>query len=56
MWRQGDGEDKVSDQWLEPFVIVDGDKRPVGSIQDGDAVIIFNFRRAALRMFTYQER
>lgn len=34
----------VSDQWLPPFVIVDDDGHPVGTINDGDAVVIFNFR------------
>merc|ERR1711957_371781 len=36
--------DKGSDQWLDPFVIVGADDEPVGSIQDDDAVILFNFR------------
>ena len=35
---QGDDKDPVSDQWLEAFVIVDGDGKPVGPIQDDDAV------------------
>ncbi len=34
---------KVTDQYLNPFVIVDGGK-PVGTIEDGDAVVFFNFR------------
>ena len=41
---QGDAEDPVSDQWLEAFVIVDDDGRPIGTIEDDDAVLIFNFR------------
>ena len=28
----------MSDQWLEAFVIVDDDGKPVGTIQDDDAV------------------
>jgi len=32
------------DQDLPPFVISDDGKTPVGAIQDGDAVIFFNFR------------
>ncbi|KAJ1297309.1 hypothetical protein BS78_01G365600 [Paspalum vaginatum] len=35
---------KANDQYLPPFVIVDESRRPVGSIQDGDAVVTFNFR------------
>jgi 2,3-bisphosphoglycerate-independent phosphoglycerate mutase len=34
----------VIDQDLPPFVIVDGEGKPVGRIADGDAVIMFNFR------------
>jgi len=34
----------VIDQDLPPFVIVDADGRPVGPIEDHDAVVLFNFR------------
>jgi hypothetical protein len=35
---QNDGGDKpISDQWLDPFVIVGEDDKPVGAIQDGEA-------------------
>lgn len=33
----------ISDQNLPAFVVTDGD-RPVGTIEDGDAVLVFNFR------------
>lgn len=33
----------LNDQYLPPFVIVD-DEGPVGQIEDGDAVLMFNFR------------
>jgi 2,3-bisphosphoglycerate-independent phosphoglycerate mutase len=36
-------EPGLSDQFLPPFVIADGDE-PVGSMRDGDAVVFFNFR------------
>lgn len=42
--KSGDPEKPVSDQHLEPFVVVDGDGAPVGTVEDGDAVVIFNFR------------
>ena len=42
--KSGDPENPVSDQHLEAFVIVDDDKKAVGTIEDGDAVVIFNFR------------
>ena len=35
---QGGEEKPVTDQWLPPFVIVDDDDEPVGTIEDGDAV------------------
>lgn len=42
---QAEGSEKpVSDQWLEPFVIVDDAGVAVGTIEDGDAVVTFNFR------------
>eukprot|EP00884_Botryococcus_braunii_P010243 jgi/Botrbrau1/1921/Bobra.0005s0026.1 len=34
----------VSDQWIDPFVIVDDNDQPVGPIEDSDSVVIFNFR------------
>lgn len=35
---------KATDQYLPAFVIADASGKPVGPIQDGDAVIFFNFR------------
>jgi len=35
---------KITDQYLDPFVVVDAGGKPVGPIVDGDAVIFFNFR------------
>jgi 2,3-bisphosphoglycerate-independent phosphoglycerate mutase len=37
-------DEKIIDQYLDPFVIVDADDKPVGTIQDGDSVVCFNFR------------
>lgn len=34
----------ITDQYLDPFVIVDENGEPVGRIVDGDSVIFFNFR------------
>ncbi len=36
-------DDKMDDQWLPAFVVVD-DHGPVGRIEDGDGVLLFNFR------------
>ena len=35
---------KATDQYLPPFVIADDSGNPKGTINDGDAVIFFNFR------------
>lgn len=35
---------KANDQYLPPFVIVDESGKPIGPVQDGDAVVTFNFR------------
>ncbi|KAG1338913.1 2,3-bisphosphoglycerate-independent phosphoglycerate mutase [Cocos nucifera] len=35
---------KANDQYLPPFVIVDESGKAVGPIEDGDAVVTFNFR------------
>ncbi len=34
----------LSDQYLPPFVICDKENRPLGEVNDGDVVILFNFR------------
>lgn len=34
----------ISDQFLPPFVVADAAGAPVGTVQDGDAVVLFNFR------------
>ncbi len=34
----------ADDQWIPPFVVVDDEARPLGRIEDGDAVLCFNFR------------
>lgn len=39
-----DEDPKITDQYLDSFVIVDGLDRPVGQILDGDSVVFFNFR------------
>ena len=35
---------KANDQYLNPFVIVDSAGKPVGPIEDNDAVVLFNYR------------
>lgn len=41
---RGPADNPVSDQYLPPFVIVDDEDKPVGPIEDHDAVVLFNFR------------
>ncbi|CAD7698005.1 unnamed protein product [Ostreobium quekettii] len=56
---KGEGASAKSDQWLEPFVIVDEEGSPVGTIEDGDAVVLFNFRADRMveisKAFEYEE-
>jgi 2,3-bisphosphoglycerate-independent phosphoglycerate mutase len=40
-----------TDEFIQPTVIADGDE-PVGPIQDGDAVVFFNFRADRARQLT----
>mmetsp|Transcript_25642 Transcript_25642/g.84429 ORF Transcript_25642/g.84429 Transcript_25642/m.84429 type:complete len:550 (+) Transcript_25642:33-1682(+) len=37
-------KDGTTDQYIEPFVITDSAGKPVGTVEDGDAVVVFNFR------------
>jgi 2,3-bisphosphoglycerate-independent phosphoglycerate mutase len=42
----------VTDEFIEPIVIVGADGEPVTTIQEGDAVIFFNFRPDRARQLT----
>jgi 2,3-bisphosphoglycerate-independent phosphoglycerate mutase len=45
MYAEADAAGKgTGDQYLGEFVVVDASGAPVGTIADGDAVIVFNFR------------
>ena len=37
-------EKGITDEFIEPFTIVDGRNEPVGLIRDGDACLFFNYR------------
>ena len=39
----------ISDEYIQPIVLQNGDSEPVGSIKDGDVVIFFNHRPAQIR-------
>jgi 2,3-bisphosphoglycerate-independent phosphoglycerate mutase len=42
----------VTDEFVEPIVVVDESGEPVGSIRDGDAIVFFNFRADRARQIT----
>lgn len=43
---------RINDEFVEPVVIVDEKAQPLGPIQNGDAVIFFNFRADRARQIT----
>jgi 2,3-bisphosphoglycerate-independent phosphoglycerate mutase len=43
---------KVTDEFVEPIVVVDGNGDPLHIIEDGDVVIFFNFRADRARQLT----
>ena len=45
-------ERNLSDEFIEPTVIVDEQGNPVGPVQEGDSVIFFNFREDRARQLT----
>jgi 2,3-bisphosphoglycerate-independent phosphoglycerate mutase len=42
----------VTDEFIKPVVIVGADEAPIGSIRDGDAIVMFNFRADRARQIT----
>jgi 2,3-bisphosphoglycerate-independent phosphoglycerate mutase len=42
----------ITDEFIKPVVIVDGNGKPYGTIAEGDVVICFNFRTDRLRQIT----
>ncbi len=42
----------VTDEFIEPSVITDPTGKPIGSIQDGDSVVFFNYRADRARQLT----
>ena len=49
---KGSYEREVTDEFVEPVVIMRDDGLPVATIQDGDSVIFFNFRADRARQIT----
>ena len=48
----GSYERGITDEFLEPTVLIDAHKQPVATIQDDDTVIFFNFRPDRARQLT----
>jgi len=42
----------ITDEFIKPVVLVDNTGQPIGTIQEGDVVICFNFRTDRLRQIT----
>ena len=42
----------ITDEFIKPVVMLDGSEEPVGTIEDGDAVLFFNFRSDRPRELT----
>jgi 2,3-bisphosphoglycerate-independent phosphoglycerate mutase len=45
-------DEGITDEFIKPVVLVDDNDRPVGTINEGDVVICFNFRTDRLRQIT----
>jgi 2,3-bisphosphoglycerate-independent phosphoglycerate mutase len=45
-------EQDVTDEFLKPIIVTDADGKPLATIQEGDAVICFNFRTDRCREIT----
>lgn len=45
-------ENRITDEFVEPVVLVDEKSEPLGLVKDGDAVIFFNFRADRARQIT----
>ena len=42
----------ITDEFIEPGVVVDQDGRPIGTVAEGDSVLFFNFRADRARQLT----
>ncbi|MGE5389809.1 MAG: 2,3-bisphosphoglycerate-independent phosphoglycerate mutase [Deltaproteobacteria bacterium] len=45
-------EARVTDEFVEPAVIIDQEGQPLGTVRDGDTIIFFNFRADRARQIT----
>ena len=42
----------ITDEFIEPTVVIDSEGQPIGPIKDGDVIIFFNFRADRARQLT----
>ncbi len=49
---QNSYDNDVTDEFIKPIVVVDGDEQPVGTIGEGDVVVFFNFRNDRAKELT----
>lgn len=45
-------ENRVTDEFVQPVVLIDKDAQPVGLVKDGDSLIFFNFRADRARQIS----
>lgn len=46
-------EARITDEFMEPTVIIDAQGQPIGTIQDGDSIIFYNFRADRARQISH---
>lgn len=46
-------DNRVTDEFVEPVVIIDDNACPVGLVEDGDSIIFFNFRADRARQISW---
>lgn len=50
---QNSYEARITDEFMEPVIIIDEQGRPIGNIQDGDSIIFYNFRADRARQISH---
>ena len=45
-------DEGITDEFINPIIVVDDNQNPIGNIEDGDAIVFFNFRTDRGRQLT----
>ena len=45
-------DEGVTDEFVKPIVVVDGEGKPLGTVQEGDVVVFINFRNDRAKELT----